>query len=257
MKSLSGKRAVVTGAANGLGKACSLAFLEAGASVMAVDFDEKAGAALVEEVGDADRLSFFQCDVADIQKLEEAIKGCVNRWGGIDILVNNAGIAPKADIETIDEALFDRVHAINLRAAVFGTQIAARFMAKAGKGAIINMSSVNAELNIPDLLAYNVAKGGMNQLTRNSAIALARKGIRVNGIGPGTILTKLTRDAVWTDEAARRSILSRTPMGRAGEPEEIAAVALFLASDASSYVTGQTIYADGGRMGLNYTVATD
>ncbi|MDO9362953.1 MAG: SDR family oxidoreductase [Sphingopyxis sp.] len=257
MTSLKGKRAVVTGAANGLGKACALAFLAEGASVVVADFDREAGERLAGEAGLPDRFVFVPCDVSDVAQLESAILTCVDRWGGIDILVNNAGIAPKANIETIDEALFDRVHAINLRAAVFGTQIAARHMAKEGKGAIINMSSVNAELNIPDLLAYNVSKGGLNQLTRNSAIALARKGIRVNGIGPGTILTKLTRDAVWTDEAARRSILSRTPMGRAGEPEEIAAIALFLASDASSYVTGQTIYADGGRMGLNYTVAAD
>jgi NAD(P)-dependent dehydrogenase (short-subunit alcohol dehydrogenase family) len=254
---LHGKRAVVTGGSNGLGKACALAFLERGASVLVADFDAEAGQRLVADVADSERFAFQSCDVADLIQLAHAIDTCVEKWGGIDILVNNAGIAPKANIENIEVELFDRVHAINLRAAVFGTQIAARHMAAGGGGAIINMSSVNAELNIPDLLAYNVAKGGLNQLTRNSAIALAKKNIRVNGIGPGTILTKLTRDAVWTDEEARRSILSRTPMGRAGEPEEIASIAVFLASEASSYVTGQTIYADGGRMGLNYTVSAE
>ena len=122
-------------------------------------------------------------------------------------------------------------------------------------GVVINMSSVNAVLTIPHLLAYNISKGGINQMTKNTAIALAPHKIRVCAIGPGTIMTELTRNAVWTDEAARRSILSRTPIGRAGEPEEIAAIAAFLASDDASYITGETIYADGGRLGLNYTVA--
>jgi NAD(P)-dependent dehydrogenase (short-subunit alcohol dehydrogenase family) len=117
------------------------------------------------------------------------------------------------------------------------------------------MSSVNAILNISDMLAYNVSKGALNQLTKNTAIGLAPHDIRVCGIGPGTILTELTRNAVWNDEAVRQSILSRTPIGRPGEPEEIAAIAVFLASSDASYVTGETIYADGGRLGLNYTVA--
>jgi NAD(P)-dependent dehydrogenase (short-subunit alcohol dehydrogenase family) len=121
-------------------------------------------------------------------------------------------------------------------------------------GVILNMSSVNAMLTIPNMLAYNVAKGGLNQLTRNAAVALAPHRIRVCGIGPGTVLTELTRNTVWTDEAARRTILARTPLGRPGEPNEIAAIAAFLASDDASYVTGETIYADGGRMSLNYTV---
>jgi NAD(P)-dependent dehydrogenase (short-subunit alcohol dehydrogenase family) len=186
-----------------------------------------------------------------------AIDACIARWGGIDVLVNNAGIAPRGDILTTDEALFDHVLAINLKAAFHGTQIAAPHMIAAGKGVIINMSSVNAVLTIPTLLAYNVAKGGLNQLTRNTAIALAPHGIRVVGIGPGTILTELAKNAVLSDDAARRMILSRTPMGRAGEPAEIAAIAAFLASDDASYITGETIYADGGRLGLNYTVPVE
>ncbi|MEI6418983.1 MAG: SDR family oxidoreductase, partial [Sphingomonadales bacterium] len=122
-------------------------------------------------------------------------------------------------------------------------------------GVIINMSSVNAVLTIPALLAYNVAKGGLDQLTRNTAVALAPRGIRVVGIAPGTILTELARTAVLADDAARRQILSRTPLGRAGEPAEIAAIAAFLLSDDASYITGETLVADGGRMALNYTVA--
>jgi len=131
----------------------------------------------------------------------------------------------------------------------------ARAMVKQGiHGAIVNMSSANAVVAIANQVPYVVSKGGINQLTKVMAVALAPHGIRVNAIGPGTILTELAKAAVLTDDAARRKILSRTPLGRCGEPEEVAAVAAFLASDDASYLTGQTIYPDGGRLALNYTV---
>jgi NAD(P)-dependent dehydrogenase (short-subunit alcohol dehydrogenase family) len=126
-------------------------------------------------------------------------------------------------------------------------------MVKQGKGAIVNMSSTNAVVAIPNQVPYATSKGGVNQLTKVMALALADKGVRVNAIGPGSILTDLLK-TVMSDEAARQKILSRTPMGRCGEPAEIAKVALFLASDEASYLTGQTIYPDGGRLALNYTV---
>ena len=193
----------------------------------------------------------------DRAQIAAAIEATVARWGGLDVLVNNAGIAPRGDILDTDPALFDRVIAINLTAAFHAIQLAAPHMIEGGRGVVINMSSVNAVLTIPTLLAYNVAKGGLNQLTKNTAIALAPHNIRVVGIGPGTILTELAKKAVLTDDASRRMIMSRTPMGRAGEPEEIAAIAAFLASDDASYITGETIYADGGRLGLNYTVPVE
>lgn len=121
-------------------------------------------------------------------------------------------------------------------------------------GVIINMSSVNSVLTIPEILAYNLSKGAINQLTRNTAIALAPYGIRVCAIGPGTIMTELSRQSVASDEEKLRAILRRTPIGRAGEPEEIGAIAAFLASTDASYITGEVVYADGGRLGLNYTV---
>ena len=127
-------------------------------------------------------------------------------------------------------------------------------VAQGSGGAIVNMSSVNALLAIPNQIPYAVSKGGLSQLTRVMAVALAPHGIRVNAIGPGTILTELARNAVMQSEEARRMILSRTPLGRCGEPEEVASAALFLASDDASYITGDTIYPDGGRLALNYTV---
>lgn len=124
-------------------------------------------------------------------------------------------------------------------------------------GAIVNMSSVNAVLAIPDQVPYVVSKGAVNQLTRVMALSLAPHRVRVNAIGPGTIATELARKAVMASEEARRRLLSRTPMKRLGEPEEVAAVAVFLASDDASYLTGQVVYPDGGRMALNYTVDID
>jgi glucose 1-dehydrogenase len=249
---LQGRRILVTGAANGLGLACATRFIAEGARVLLADIDSENGESAAAALGE--RAAFIACDVSRRADIAAAIHACVARWGGIDVLVNNAGIAPRGDILTTDEDLFDRVLAINLKAAFHGIQLAAPHMIAAGKGVVINMSSVNAVLTIPTLLAYNVAKGGLNQLTRNTAVALAPHGIRVCGIGPGTILTDLAKQAVLSDDDARRMILSRTPLGRAGEPEEIAAIAAFLASDDASYITGETIYADGGRLGLNYTV---
>ena len=252
---LQGSRILVTGAANGLGLACATRFIAEGARVLLADIDTANGAAAAAALGE--NAAFIACDVASRADIDAAINTCVARWGGIDVLVNNAGIAPRGDILTTDEALFDRVLAINLKAAFHGIQLAAPHMIAAARGVIINMSSVNAVLTIPTLLAYNVAKGGLNQLTRNTAVALAPHGIRVCGIGPGTILTELAKQAVLSDDEARRMILSRTPLGRAGEPAEIAAIAAFLASDDASYITGETIYADGGRLGLNYTVPVE
>jgi len=130
----------------------------------------------------------------------------------------------------------------------------AREMVKQHSGCIINMSSVNAELAIPNQVPYVVSKGAINQLTKVMSLNLVEHGIRVNGIGPGTILTELAKQAVMASPEARHTILSRTPMGRCGEPEEVASIAAFLASDDASYMTGQTLYVDGGRLALNYTV---
>ena len=199
--------------------------------------------------------SFVACDVSRKDQVENAIRSAVDEFGKLDVLVANAGIVHAAEFLDLEEKDFDRVLSVNLKGVFLAGQAAARQMVKQGHGgSIINMSSVNAVLAIPNQVPYVVSKGAINQLTKVMSVSLAPKGIRVNGIGPGTILTDLARTAVLGNKEAERKILSRTPLGRMGEPAEVAQVALFLASDESSYVTGQTIYPDGGRLALNYTV---
>ena len=247
MKRLQDKRAVITGAANGIGKAIAEAFAAEGAKLILADIDTAGVEKLASQLGQTARVT----NVASKTELDALFDFAEQSWGGLDILVNNAGVTHACDINALTEEDFDRVMAINLKSAVFGTQRAARLMGSGG--IIINMSSVNAILGIPNQIPYALSKGAMKQLTNVSAISLAPRGIRVNAIGPGTIMTDLAR-SIMTDRAAEDRVMSRTPMGRTGAPEEVATIAVFLACDESSYITGQTIYPDGGRLGLNYTV---
>jgi NAD(P)-dependent dehydrogenase (short-subunit alcohol dehydrogenase family) len=197
--------------------------------------------------------------VGDQAGVDNLVKSTVAAWGTVDVLVSNAGIVHGADFLEVTEADFDRVIRVNLKGMFLVGQAVARQMVKQAKeggapGAIVNMSSINAVVAIANQVPYSASKGGVNQLTKVMALSLAPYGIRVNAIGPGSIMTEMLA-SVAKDKAARQRVLSRTPIGRIGEPEEIAAVAAFLASDDASYVTGQTIYADGGRLPLNYTVA--
>jgi len=255
---LNGKVAIVTGGAKGIGYAISHRFLEDGAKVVIADVDEKAGTAAAAELGELGEVRSIVCNVADRLHVHNLLAAALDQFGDVDILVNNAGIVHKADFLDLDEEAFDRVLNINLKGSFLCGQAVARHLVekvKAGgaPGAIVNMSSVNAVFAIADQVGYSVSKGGVNQLTKVMALSLAPHGIRVNAIGPGSIMTDMLR-AVAEDKEASRRILSRTPLGRIGQPEEIAAIAAFLASDDASYITGQTIYADGGRLGLNYTV---
>ena len=250
MARLEGKCAIVTGAAKGIGRAIAERFAAEGAVLLLADIDP-AVEGLARDLG-------HEAIVADVSRKAE-VEGIVARagtlWGGLDILVNNAGVTHAATLDDLTEDDFDRVFATNLKSALWGTQGAARLMGEGG--AVVNMSSVNAVLAIPNQIPYVVSKGALKQLTNVTALALAPRGIRVNAIGPGSIATEMLAGIMAEDPAARDRILSRTPLGRAGEPEEVAAVAVFLASDEASYLTGQTIYPDGGRLGLNYTVPVD
>jgi len=253
---LQGKVALVTGAAQGIGLACVEAFVREGAGVVLADRDEARGREAAQRIsGTGGKVVFATCDVLKKSQVDAAVATAVNEFGRLDILVANAGIVHAAEFLDLEEADFDRVIGVNLKGAFLAGQAAARQMVKqGGGGAIINMSSVNAVLAIANQVPYVVSKGGINQLTKVMSVALAPKGIRVNGIGPGTILTELAKTAVLGNREAERKILSRTPLGRMGEPAEIAKVAVFLASEDASYLTGQTIYPDGGRLALNYTV---
>jgi NAD(P)-dependent dehydrogenase (short-subunit alcohol dehydrogenase family) len=251
MNELKNKIALVTGGASGIGYACAEIFAREGAKVWIADSNAEAGSKAARKL----KAEFVACDVGDAHQAQALIDAVARGAKRLDVLVNNAGIAPSKPFLDMTEADWDRVIRVNLKGAFLVGQAAAKLMvAKKTQGAIVNMSSVNAVLAIPGLAAYNVSKGGINQLTRVMALELAPHGIRVNAIGPGTIATELARKAVLGSPEAKTKIMSRTPMGRLGEPEEVAELALFLASKRSSYMTGQIVYVDGGRLPLNYTV---
>lgn len=245
------KVAIVTGATQGIGLACAQRLVREGARVMLADIKAE-GAQAAQDLGPAAR--FFAADVSQKVDVDALVAATLEAFGRIDILVNNAGVTHAADFLDLTEEDFDRVIRINLKSMFLCGQAVAKAMLAQQSGCIINMSSVNSTLAIPNQVPYVVSKGGVNQLTKVMALNLAPHGIRVNGIGPGTILTELAKKAVMASPEARRTILSRTPLGRCGEPEEVAAIAAFLASDDASYMTGQTMYVDGGRLALNYTV---
>jgi glucose 1-dehydrogenase len=256
MGMLEGKTAIVTGAARGIGLAIAKRYVAEGARVIVADIDESTGKAAVAALGVAAR--FVRTDVGAAGDARNVIAEALGFAGDIDILVNNAGIIHTADFLDIAEADFDRVMRINLKGMFLVGQAAARQMVaqvKAGKapGAIVNMSSINARVAIPNQVPYCVSKGGVDQLTKVMALSLAPYGIRVNAIGPGSIMTDILK-GIATDQAAKNRLLSRTPLGRVADPDEIASIAAFLASKDASYITGETIYADGGRLALNYTV---
>ena len=247
---LQGRVAVVTGSAQGIGEACARRLAQEGCRLVITDVADAAGEKLAAELG----ARYVHCDVGDKTQVDALVAAAVAAHGGIDILVNNAGIFKAADFLDVTEADFDAVLRVNLKGAFLVGQAVARVMARAGKGSIVNMSSVNGTLAIPTIASYNVSKGGVNQLTRAMALALADHGIRVNAVAPGTIATELAAKAVLTSDDAKQRILGRTPMKRLGEPREIADAVAYLASDAASYVTGEILVVDGGRMALNYTV---
>jgi len=255
---------IVTGAARGIGLACAQRLLDDGHRVVLSDMDITTGKQALKTLGVAeDKAIFVECDVSEKLEVHNLIAETQNTYGRIDGLVNNAGIALKGGSLDLSESDFDRVLAVNLRGAFLVSKAVAQYMVKEIEDrndrsrlaerpySIINMSSINDTVSIPDYLAYTVSKGGLLQMTKAMAIELAPYGIRVNAIGPGSVKTEMLGSVVG-DGADK--IHLRTPLGRIALPYEIASVASFLASEDASYITGQCIYVDGGRLALNYTM---
>jgi len=248
--------AIVTGASQGIGAACAERLSQDGAAVALWDVDDARGEALAKSLVERGRRAIYQhCNVASKAEVDAALAATLASFGRVDALINNAGIFKAANFLDITEADWDAVIDVNLKGAFLVGQAVARAMVSTGGGAIVNMSSVNGVMAIPSIASYNASKGGVNQLTRVMALALADHQIRVNAVGPGTIATELAKNAVLGSDEAKARIMSRTPMKRLGEPSEIADVCAFLVSSASSYMTGEIVYIDGGRLTLNYTVA--
>jgi NAD(P)-dependent dehydrogenase (short-subunit alcohol dehydrogenase family) len=255
---LQGRVVIVTGAAQGIGEACVRRLVQDGAAVALWDVADGPGQALAAALaGSGAAVAYLHCNVADKASVDAALAATLARFGHVDGLVNNAGIFRAAPFLEVTEADWDAVIAVNLKGSFLVGQAVARHMVgRTGdsRGAIVNMSSVNGTLAIPSIASYNASKGAINQLTRVMALSVADQGVRVNAVAPGTIATELARSAVLTSDEAKARIMSRTPMKRLGEPEEIADVCAFLLSDAASYMTGEIVVVDGGRMTLNYTV---
>ena len=243
--------ALITGGARGIGYASAEAIAESGARIILADIDAEGVAAASERLG-GDALGLV-CDMGRADRISAMFDRIEAECGPLSILVNCAGIAEPCDFLETSVERFRSVIDVNLTGPFLATQRAARSMIAAGiAGSIVNMSSINAQVAIPAIAAYCASKGGIAQLTRVSALALAPHGIRVNAVGPGSIDTAMMA-SVNADPEAMKTVLSRTPLKRIGTPREIGEVVAFLASDKASYITGETIYVDGGRLGLNYT----
>ena len=239
--------ALVTGAAQGIGKACAEALAEDGCHVVLADVQDS-----VKDVAAALGGTGLICDMADPAAINAMFDHIEGETGPVAALVNNAGVAMPGDFLDYDLEAFERVININLRGVFVALQRAGRTMVDRGiKGAIVNMSSINALVAIPSIPAYCASKGGVMQLTKSASLALAQHGVRVNAVGPGSIDTEMMA-GVNADPDAMKMVMSRTPMLRVGTPQEIANVVAFLCSDKASYITGETIYVDGGRIGMNY-----
>jgi len=262
--------AIVTGGAKGIGRACVRRFLNDGFCVVIADHDEHAGAAaLTEFTSYEDRVAYFDCDVSDKLSVHNLVAETLSVFGQIDVLINNAGIALKGGITDLDDRDFDKVLSVNLRGAFLASKAVVAHMLDEINNredrsrindrpyCIINMSSINDEVSLPDYLAYTVSKGGLRQMTKSMALELAPYGIRVNAIGPGSVKTEMLASVIEKNTKEADKIAKRTPLGRPAHPDEIAGVAAFLASEDSSYVTGQVIYADGGRLALNYMMSSE
>jgi glucose 1-dehydrogenase len=250
MTALTGKVAIVTGGNSGIGKAIVLALAEAGANIV-IDYvaNEQATEDLEKQVAAlGDQSIGVEADVSKVADLERLIKAAVDAFGRLDVMVNNAGIETRTSILDSTEADYEKVMAINLKSAFFGTQLAAKQMIAQGDGGrIINITSVHEDWPMPGNAPYCVSKGGMRMLTRTAGITLGPHGVTVVGVGPGAVATPINT-ATMNDPAKMATLDAAIPLGRMAEPSEIGSVVAFLAGDGASYLTATTIFADGGIM---------
>ncbi len=255
MKGIKGKKVLVTGGSSGIGQAIAIKMAEYGADVAINYYRNKEEAEKTQEALDGCRNRvqgygvkdmLVQADVSQEADVERMFQTVMDEWGDLDYLINNAGIQIAADSHELSMERFDRVMGTNLRGAFMCAQHAVQhFLAKDKPGVIINVSSVHQIIPKPRFVSYSISKGGMQNLTTTLALEYAGRKIRVNGVGPGATITPINR--AWLDDPEKREMVeSHIPMGRAGEADEMAECVAFLCSDLGAYITGQTIYVDGG-----------
>lgn len=243
---LDGRVALVTGGSRGLGLGMALALAHAGADIALVARTREQLEQAAEWVRQTGQQALVvPADVSDITAVRAAVQQTAVHFGRLDILVNGAGINLRQPVDTFTEADWDRLMAVNLKSVFFACQEAAKVMRQQGKGKIINLGSLSFEIVVPNIALYAISKGGMRQLTRALAIEWAKERINVNALAPGRFWTGMT-DAVFSKEELYESAVSVIPLGRPGIPADLAGATVLLASDASDYITGQTIVIDGG-----------
>ena len=245
---LQGRNALVTGSSKGIGRAIATRLGRDGANVIVnYNSDPKGAEEAVQEIrAFGVRAEALKADLGSVASVEALLTTAIETLGSLDILVNNAGIESHAPFWDVTEADYDRVLAVNLKGVFFASQAMVRHLrATRRTGRIINISSVHEEIPFPNFAAYCASKGGLKMLTRNLAVELGPLGITVNAIAPGAIETPINRKLLQ-DEVKLRSLLGQIPLGRLGKPEDVAGLAVFLASDEAAYVTGSTYFVDGG-----------
>ena len=249
MGRVAGKVALVTGAANGIGRATALLLAREGARVFVTDLKEQEGAQVVQDIVQAGgQASFLRLDTADEKNWQTVLAAVREQAGRLDIAVNNAGIAYNGTVESTDLEHWRRVQSINLDGVFLGTKYAIELMKVHKAGSIINLSSIEGLIGDPTLAAYNASKGGVRLFTKSAALhcAQSRYGIRVNSVHPGYIWTPMVRGLTAEDAAARQRLVDLHPIGHLGEPDDIAYGILYLASDESKFMTGSELVIDGG-----------